>query len=100
MTSFMIKIKFINLVLSFCLGVLILQSCEDFNECPPSSTNALTALCFKNYLGNTQNIHPKVLYFPEKWNGYKFWMAYTPYPKGKTDAENPCMAVTGQPHQI
>lgn len=90
----MIKIKVIILVLSFCLAALILQSCEDFNEFPPSSTNAQTALCFKNYLGNTQNIHPKVLYFPEKWNGYKFWMAYTPYPKGKTDAENPCIAVS------
>ena len=90
----MIKIRFIKLFLLSCLVVLFLQGCEDFMEYPPSSTNAQTALCFKNYLGNSQNIHPKVLYFPEKWNGYKFWMAYTPYPKGKTDAENPCIAVS------
>lgn len=47
-----------------------------------------------NYLGNHQNIHPKVLYFSTPWNGYKYWMAYTPYPSGDTSAENPCIAVS------
>lgn len=47
-----------------------------------------------NYLGNEQNIHPKVLYFEQGWNGHRFWMAYTPYPQGNTDAENPCLAVS------
>ena len=88
------KIKSVNFILPLFLMALILQSCEDFYEYPPTSTNAQTILSFRNYLGNTQNIHPKVLYFPEKWKGYKFWMAYTPYPKGKTDAENPCIAVS------
>lgn len=69
------------------------SSCAIMEE-PASSTNSLYTLHFKNYLGNTENIHPKVLYFPEKWNGYKFWMAYTPYPKGDIDAENPCIAVS------
>ena len=49
---------------------------------------------FQNYLGNIQNIHPKVLYFENGWCGYRFWMAYTPYPKGNTKAENPCIAVS------
>lgn len=49
---------------------------------------------FNNYLGNSENIHPKVLFFENGWNGYEFWMAYTPYPKGATDAENPCIAVS------
>lgn len=49
---------------------------------------------FNNYLGNAQNIHPKVLYFDSGWNGFKYWMAYTPYPFGATDAENPCIAVS------
>lgn len=47
-----------------------------------------------NYLGNTENIHPKVLYFKDGWNGYSFWMAYTPYPLGDINAENPCIAVS------
>lgn len=47
-----------------------------------------------NPYGNMQNIHPKVLYFPQGWNGYSFWMAYTPYPYGAVEYENPCIAVS------
>lgn len=47
-----------------------------------------------NYLGNDQNIHPKVLYFETAWNGYQYWMAYTPYPNGSVLHENPCMAAS------
>lgn len=47
-----------------------------------------------NYLGNIQNIHPKVIYFSEPWCGYRWWMAYTPYPKGDIRAENPCICVS------
>lgn len=58
------------------------------------SANASNILKITNYLGNHQNIHPKVLHFPQKLWGYKFWMAYTPYPNGDTKAENPCIAVS------
>jgi hypothetical protein len=54
--------------------------------------NASSKLNIVNYLGNIENIHPKVLYFPNKWNGWKYWMAYTPYPGGITEYENPCIA--------
>lgn len=54
--------------------------------------NADEPLQFDSYLGNNENIHPKVLYFENGWNGYKYWMAYTPYPKGALAAENPCIA--------
>ena len=53
------------------------------------SANSSNILSFSNYLGNAQNIHPKVISFTQPWNGYKYWMAFTPYPKGDTDAENP-----------
>ena len=33
--------------------------------------------------------HPKVIYFDNLWNGYKYWMAYTPYPKCDAKKENP-----------
>lgn len=58
------------------------------------TANAKDELSLINYLGNKQNIHPKVLQFPESWNGFKYWMAYTPYPNGDTTAENPCVAVS------
>lgn len=56
--------------------------------------NARNRLKIINYLGNIDNIHPKVLYFEEGWNEWKFWMAYTPYPGGYTENENPSIAVS------
>ena len=31
--------------------------------------------------GYGQALHPSVVDFGGKWNGYRFWMAYTPYPR-------------------
>jgi hypothetical protein len=45
-----------------------------------------------NPYGNiTQVVHPKVLYFENGFNGYKFWMAVTPYPMARVKLENPCI---------
>lgn len=54
--------------------------------------NAYMPLNLKNYIGNTENVHPKVLYFADGFGGHKFWMAYTPYPESNDDYENPCIA--------
>lgn len=35
--------------------------------------------------------HPKVVYFKDGFNGYKYWMAYTPYPLHNSRYENPCI---------
>jgi hypothetical protein len=32
--------------------------------------------------------HPSVLYFEEKWNGYNYWCAITPYPNSDSQYEN------------
>ncbi|MBX6361373.1 MAG: hypothetical protein IRZ03_15000, partial [Acidobacterium ailaaui] len=58
------------------------------------NANADTPLYIPCYDGSIQAIHPKVLYFPNKFNGYYFWMAYTPYPNGTTGYENPSIAVS------
>lgn len=77
------------------VGALLLLAAggcsDDYTIDPPNSSKTLG---FKNYKGNSQNIHPKVLYFPEGWNGWEYWMAYTPYPNGMTKSENPCIAVS------
>lgn len=39
--------------------------------------------------GTNQAYHPKVINFKEKWNGYKYWMVYSPYPNGNDKYENP-----------
>lgn len=30
--------------------------------------------------GYNEPFHPSVLYFEDGWNGYRYWMAYTPFP--------------------
>ena len=44
--------------------------------------------------GDTQAFHPKVLHFPKPWNGYRYWMAYTPYPGADQKRENPHIQVS------
>ena len=44
--------------------------------------------------GSGEATHPKVLYFSEGFNGYKFWMAYTPYYKAQDKYENPVVVVS------
>lgn len=46
------------------------------------------------YPAGGQACHPSVLFFPESWNGYRYWMAMTPYPGGSDDFEDPCIVVS------
>lgn len=36
-----------------------------------------------------QAAHPSVVYVPDGWNGYRYWMAFTPYPGGVDASEDP-----------
>lgn len=56
--------------------------------------NAAYKLNLKSSYGDNDAFHPKVLNFKEKWNGYKYWMAYSPYPKGNDAKENPHIKVS------
>ena len=56
--------------------------------------NATNPLVIPTYDGNNQTTHPKVLYFPNAWNGWVYWMAHTPYPLSDDDYENPCISVS------
>lgn len=38
--------------------------------------------------------HPSIVSFANPWNGYKFWMACTPYPSSSVKEENPCILVS------
>ena len=38
--------------------------------------------------------HPKIINFKDKWNGYKYWMVYSPYPYGNDEYENPYLVVS------
>lgn len=41
-----------------------------------------------------ETVHPSVLYFPDGWNGYKYWMGFTPYPAGNDAHEDPCIVAS------
>lgn len=57
-----------------------------------SYANAPAPLDLITYAGDNQIVHPKVLYFPNKFSKHRFWMAYNPYPRANGDYENPCIA--------
>ncbi len=41
-----------------------------------------------------QAYHPKVVAFTKSWNGYRYWMAYTPYPNHDSSYEDPCICAS------
>jgi len=44
--------------------------------------------------GDNDALHPKVLNFENEWNGYKYWMVFSPYPKRDDAKENPHIKVS------
>jgi|GEM_PF-1119632 len=51
--------------------------------------NAATPLVTPTYDGSGQVVHPDVLYVPDGWNGFEYWMGMTPYPNSNDNYENP-----------
>ena len=49
-----------------------------------------TVLCtIPTYDGSGHTIHPSVVDMGDEWNGFRWWLADTPYPRGREDLENP-----------
>lgn len=61
---------------------------------PPQNYNSKNKLNIVSPYGDNEAYHPKVITFKEKWNGYKYWMSYTPYPQGDDSKENPCIVAS------
>ena len=65
---------------------------------PPSSNVDIPAveaqLVVPTYDGSGEAVHPDVVHFPSGWRGWEYWMALTPYPRGKADFENPSIVVS------
>jgi hypothetical protein len=51
--------------------------------------NAKQPLDLPTYERKNQGCHPKVLYIANGWNGYKWWMAFTPFGDSNDLHENP-----------
>ncbi|HPT72340.1 MAG TPA: hypothetical protein PLE74_08670 [Candidatus Cloacimonadota bacterium] len=61
------------------------------------ATNAAAPLdipSYVQYAGVNEIVHPDVIYEPNGWHGYKYWMAHTPFPNNDATYENPCLAVS------
>lgn len=83
-------IKKNKIKITIFIMILILALC-----CiPPIDYNSKNKLEIETPYGDNEAYHPKVLNFKEPWNGYKYWMSYTPYPTGDDSKENPCIAVS------
>jgi hypothetical protein len=69
---------------------------EDFGVQAPSTAPVmpLTRLVVPTYDGSGQAVHPDVLWFPSGWHGFEYWMAFTPFPGGKPEFENPSIVVS------
>jgi hypothetical protein len=43
----------------------------------------------KTYDGSGELVHPDVTFFPQGWQGRRYWFSGTPYPSGNPKLENP-----------
>ena len=89
-------------------AALVLASCADQPLTAPTLTfhdfgleapvtqpaTAVVELTVPTYDGSGEAVHPDVLWFPEGWHGWEYWMAFTPYPAGQEHYENPSIVVS------
>jgi len=58
------------------------------------ATNALTPLLIPEPSGRNEALHPSVVFVPDGWNGFRYWMLYTPYDFSIGSNENPHVDVS------
>ncbi|SCJ34689.1 Uncharacterised protein [uncultured Clostridium sp.] len=63
------------------IGVLLIIVIYKKNNSNFSTSIGKISLYIETYLaGKNQPTHPNIIKFNERWNGYKYWMGYTPFP--------------------
>lgn len=75
-------------------GAAVDFSGRSVHESTSLLVNAPVYLFTPTYDGSGQVVHPSVIDFKteynlDNWNGYRYWMAITPYPYGNDAYENP-----------
>lgn len=57
-----------------------------------SDSEGSAVLNIETYIdGENQPTHPSVVDMGQEWNGFRYWMAYSPYPYADGAEENPCV---------
>ena len=69
-------------------------NCGDNRPYAAAAENAASALTIPTYDGSGEVVHPSIVYAAAGWNGYKYWMAMTPYPASNNDYENPSIVAS------
>lgn len=60
-----------------------------------SDSEGSAVLNIETYIdGENQPTHPSVIDMGQEWNGFRYWMAYSPYPNADGAEENPCVCVS------
>lgn len=73
-----------KILIGIALVVILVLCCI-----PPQNYNSKYKMDIVSSYGDNEAYHPKILTFTNKWNGYLYWMSYTPYPGGDDKKENP-----------
>lgn len=94
-------------VFVFCLGFLFSSSYKKIvvkeKKCPvikeknrkkEKTIDVNEWIKIPTYEKSNETTHPKVLYFDEPVNGYKYWLVSTPYPYNTAFYENPSIVVS------
>lgn len=55
---------------------------------------AQTTLTIPTYDGSGTVVHPSLVFCDKGWNGYRYWLAFTPLPSGNSAFENPSVVVS------
>lgn len=61
----------------------------DEAELPGAAAIAPTLIPVTTYDGSGELVHPDAAYFPQRWQGRRYWLSATPYPGGDARFENP-----------
>ena len=60
-----------------------------------SDTEGSAVLNIETYIdGQNQPTHPSVIDLKQPWNGFRYWMSYSPYPWANGAEENPCVCAS------
>lgn len=87
--------KFNSRIVIICCLVLMMFCMSACAKEKKNDSVGRVRLNIETYLaGKDQATHPAVISFEKPWNGYRYWMAYTPYPYGNGEEENPSVAVS------
>jgi hypothetical protein len=64
------------------------------NYYAPNASGPLNIPAYVQFSGVNEVVHPDVVYIANGWNGYKYWMVFTPYPGSDDTLENPSIVAS------